>query len=326
MDEKKNKRLVIVIIILLSIIVLMTSYIVYDAIYRNDKKVSGGNVVDVSKEDDKLQQDADKEQQKQDNSEDKEQQKEEDSDDDEEQDNEESLLTKNEKLYYDAFGVDENELRVYTLGYWETGAFKDSEINPLIKLYSDKKYLINEKFDYNTKMGIAAEPFLGYMNLHLTGDEEPEKILVSDVKKSYEKLFGEIPKINDFFYFYIGECKLSGDYFICDPHTSNQPVDTGRIDKEFIGKLYKVEEKNDEIYIYEKICYQKSIYSDDTYQASEVYYYSDINLKNEIKELRGKESDELLKDTYDELLPTYKYTLKKSSSGTYIAYSIEPVK
>ena len=221
--------------------------------------------------------------------------------------------TEVKKIYYTRFNIDEKTLNEEIL---KLTGFDEIPSN----IYSDKMVLFDNS--YETRMGVSA---LRVFNQRVAAFEGTIKILISDVKKVHESIYGPLEQIKDFYNASIGDCKVDGDYLVCDTTKAKLSDDTGRIEKLILGKYYKFEETNDSLYIYEKIAYANIIYKDDGSEG-EFHYFTDSNLKNEILELKGKSESALLTGNYDKYLTTYKYTFKKATNGTYYAYSIEPVK
>lgn len=219
------------------------------------------------------------------------------------------------KLYFEKIGMDGSELSFSTLKIENAKELPD-------KLYTDKLIIYNDVYS-NTERIVMA--IMKYNPIHVSGVDSPQKFLITDIKKNYEALFGTSVEIKNFTDPEIGECKVEGVNLVCDTNKANPYPDTGRIEKALFTKYYKSEKNGNDVIIYVKVVYGNAIYKDSSNEG-EIHYYSDSGFKNEITELRGKDEENLLNEKYNNLMKTYKYTLKKSSTENYYIYSIEPVK
>lgn len=126
-------------------------------------------------------------------------------------------------------------------------------------------------------------------------------------------------------------------YEMLDENTKYEPVETGAIrsvliDGDWIdvvgvggdivgpgyfieNKFIKSEQKNDEIYLYEKVLIQYSP------EEGDIKYYSNFDLQNSFS-INEKLEDVFVK--YSNQIPTYKHTFKIKNDN-YIYYSVEKV-
>ncbi len=215
-------------------------------------------------------------------------------------------------IYYGWYGAGE-DVKIITIGLKLEGS---EEVKN--SLFTDKQVLISSIYN-SDEAKLDAAVSRAY-NARMVA-EQSIKVAIADVKKAYETLFGVFPTAKDFKYSEVGECKVSGEYYICDTTKANPSPDTGRPEKEIYTKYYKSEESGNDLYVYVKAVFTSFIYKDDTSKA-ETHYYSDYTFKTEIPELKGKSEDDFVSSTYDSYMKTYKYTFNKASNVKYYLHSV----
>ncbi|MCM1371288.1 MAG: hypothetical protein NC181_05330 [Clostridium sp.] len=139
------------------------------------------------------------------------------------------------------------------------------------------------------------------------------------MKKGLEKVFGPDIKYEELgkkcgLSIYDSFCFNNSRYYLnYDKFNETSTMDN----KKIYSKVYRAEQKDDEIYVYMHVVMQKS-----TDSGKYIYIYGDeVPIKCELKEneLDTKCIEELIKE--NKIYTHYKYTFKKQSDGNYYLYS-----
>ena len=184
------------------------------------------------------------------------------------------------------------------------------------KVYSDKKVVIDEAFNYGEKMGIAFGKMYADEVSVSSMDAKGQTITfeTKDIVNSYKRYFGQDKNVETkkFDAPYSVSCKIDDKIYVC----SRGYMGGVGGPTEFLVTFDEYQTDSDALYIIEATSY---------YDSSSKKFYKDSNFKNEINGLSG-DKDILKSDKAKEKVQHYKHTFKQNSDGTFYWYSSEPIK
>lgn len=145
------------------------------------------------------------------------------------------------------------------------------------------------------------------------------------VQNKVRELYGDFSKVdNQDFSYYEESCRYSEakDYYYCENGGGGPRPDN-------ITKVYKAEESDDAIYIYEKYLFLSNDWDEDDITILSRTLWDNILMQNKIdswnKEEDTKTTEEIM-TKYESQASLYKHTFKKNKDGNYYYYSTEPIK
>ena len=206
--------------------------------------------------------------------------------------------------------------------------------NYFSSLYDDKKVIVEDVFSEDDKLTMAylelsEEDIERFINDDLSDYMHVSKdtFAIEKLEEKYYMLFGKNEEFEakNFESYIAGDCSVLEDNYECW-----HAVGGGESDFTYMETKYKsFDYKDDELYIYEYAVFYGELPGEDATYYKGISWdddsYSPI-LTDEIAELSGVSSDNIMTEENLDKFAVYKHTFKIDKEGNYYLYSTESVK